>query len=62
LNSQKDKRILFAQEINATDGGEIFDRYHIWLENQIEKSPEEWYGWIHRRYLSTTEFTKHTDN
>ena len=28
------------------------------LEKQIEKSPEEWYGWIHRRYLSTQKSTE----
>ena len=58
LNSQNDKRILSAQEMTATDGGEIFDKYHLWLEKQIEKSPEEWYGWIHRRYLSTQKSTE----
>ncbi len=57
LNSQNNKRILFAQEIITTNCEKIFDRYHIWLENQIKKSPEEWYGWIHRRYLSTMKST-----
>ena len=62
LNSQNDKRILFAQEITATDCGKIFDKYHMWLESQIDKSPAEWYGWIHRRYLSTMKSTDKTVN
>jgi len=62
LSSQKEKRILHAQEITATDGGKIFDKYHIWLENQIKNSPEEWYGWVHRRYLSTMKSTYKSKN
>ena len=47
------KSILFAKEIYPKNGEELFQFFHQWLELQIEKSPEKWYGWVHRRYLST---------
>lgn len=53
LNSQNNHKILFAKEIYPKNGEELFQFFHQWLELQIEKSPEKWYGWVHRRYLST---------
>lgn len=55
LESNFQTKKLFAKEIQASDGEEIFSKYHQWLEEKIHLSPEKWYGWIHRRFLSTKE-------
>lgn len=46
-------KTLFAKKINAANGEEVYLNFHAWLEEIIHLSPEEWYGWIHRRFLST---------
>lgn len=51
-------KTLFAKEVRASNGKEIYSHFHDWLEEMINLSPEKWYGWIHRRFLSTQPKSK----
>lgn len=53
IESDSKTKTLFARNIQASNGEEVFSSFHTWLEEKINLSPERWYGWIHRRYLST---------
>ena len=55
LESFHDSKKIFAKEIQASDGEELFLKFNQWLEERINLSPEKWYGWTHRRFLSTKE-------
>lgn len=46
-------KTLFARKIQASNGEEVFSSFHAQFERIIHLFPERWYGWIHRRYLST---------
>ena len=56
LKQEEKKKTLFAKEIKLSNIEEIYLQFHQWLERIIFLSPERWYGWIHRRYLSSKTF------
>lgn len=37
----------------SSDSAMVYEQYHHHLENLIHTYPEQWYGWIHRRFKST---------
>lgn len=53
LESNGDSFTLFAKELSSQNGSFVFEQFHQWLELQIKKNPEKWYGWFHRRFLSS---------
>lgn len=57
ISFQNSIHTLHAQEIFPKNGKETFEIYHHWLENLVKASPEIWYGWTHRRFLSTMNST-----
>lgn len=57
--STKNGKTLFAKEIFVSAGEDIFSNFHGWLEERINLSPEKWYGWVHRRFLSTKNLKYH---
>lgn len=48
-------KTLFVKEIQPTNEKELYQNFHAWLEKRIHLSPEKWYGWVHRRFLSTKQ-------
>lgn len=53
IESDLRTKTLFAKRIYVSNGEEVFSNFHAQLEKIINLFPERWYGWIHRRYLST---------
>lgn len=61
IRFQNSIHILHAMEIFPKDSEDIFKIYNQWLETEVNLSKENWYGWIHRRYLSTIHSTFHKE-
>ncbi len=53
LEEQNSQLWIHSKEIHAESGEDLYFQFHRWMEIQIKKSPEIWFGWTHRRYLST---------
>ena len=53
IESGAQTKTLLAKEISVISEKEVYTNFHAWLEEMIRLSPEKWYGWVHRRFLST---------
>ncbi|MCK9183475.1 MAG: hypothetical protein M0P13_11455, partial [Fibrobacteraceae bacterium] len=61
LKTDKKVRTLYAKQIfpNSSDKRKnITSLYNIWLSQKIIESKSDWYGWVHRRFLSNFELSK----